>query len=363
LLTDLLQDLTRSCQRIVLMTSRCVLAVAMVTTSMAVVACGGVGRHREVDHRSSPDSALPVVEIPAPAKRPCRFQSAFEALAEIDGGSVVCPTWLPDGLRASALTIGSSAQVSSDQISLSGGHWIITVGPAPSASRPGTVIERARLTDGTQIRLRTARRRFVVVSLVHADGGQQVADITLTPSRLSHSEATAAAERLVSSLRVMSSDIIGRRASCQYPAVFAAAALVAGADTAQCPQWLPANVTLDLASAGPYDEYNPVEFHGSVGNGVFPHVVFEWVAHAPPSRPVLSMTLHSGRHVPIYFQPPGTALNSDHLIALISAPPTGPEFWVTLHNSYGSLHATDKVLRRIINSLRLLDALSGRPQR
>ncbi len=277
--------------------------------------------------------------------------------------SVVCPTWLPYGLRASALTIGSSPQVSSDQISLSGGHWIVNVGPAPGPSPPGTLIERARLSDGSQIRLRTAGGRFVVAAEMHEDGGQQVDDITLTPSRLSRSEAIAAGKRLVSSLRVMQSDVLGRRASCQYPAVFAAVALVAGADSAQCPRWLPANVTLDLASAGPFEEYNPVEFHGSAGNGIFPHVVFEWVTHAPPGQPVSSMTLPSGRRVPIYFQPPGTALNSDHLIAVITAPSRGPQFWVTLHDSYGSRHETETVLRRIVNSLRPLDPLSGRPLR
>jgi hypothetical protein len=172
----------------------------MVTTSMAVVACGS-GRHRAVDHRASPDSALPVVEVVVPARRRCRFASAFEALAEIDGASVVCPTWLPYGLRATALTIGSSPQVSSDQISLSGGHWIVTVGPAPGPSPPGTLIERARLSVGSQIRLRTAGRRFVVAAEIHEDGGQQVVDITLTPSRLSRSEAIAAGKRLIFTAR------------------------------------------------------------------------------------------------------------------------------------------------------------------
>lgn len=75
------------------------------------------------------------------------------------------------------------------------------------------------------------------------------------------------------------------------------------------------------------------------------------------------MTLDNGRRVPIYFQPPGIALNSDHLIAVIIAPSTGPQFWVTLHDSYGSLHATENVLRRIVNSLRPLDPLSERPRR
>jgi hypothetical protein len=267
---------------------------------------GGVRRRASSSHRSSRQAAaLPVVEVSVLSKRGCRFDSAFEALAEIDGASVVCPAWLPNGLRASAVTVGSSTQVSSDQISLSGGHWIVTAVATPGPSSPGTLIESARLSDGTQIRLRTAGRRFVIVSKIHEYGGEQLVDITLTPSRLIRSEAVAAAKRLVSSLRVMPSDIIGRPASCQYPAVFAAVALVAGADTAQCPRWLPADVTLDLASAGPFNEYNPVEFRGSVGNGIFPHIVFEWVAHSPPGRPVSSMTLDNGRRVPIYFQPPG----------------------------------------------------------
>lgn len=108
----------------------------------------------------------------APANRWCRFQSAFEALAEIDGASVVCPTWLPRGLRARALTLGNSGQVTSDQISLSGPHWLVAVGAAPSPSPPGTLIERETLSDGPHILLRSIGRRFVIAAHIPEGAGQ-----------------------------------------------------------------------------------------------------------------------------------------------------------------------------------------------
>ena len=337
--------------------------MALAVTSVAVAGCGG-GHRQPSGHRTRPRSAaLSVVAVAAPAKLGCRFKSVFEALAETNGATVVCPTWLPHGLRARALTLGNSGQVSSGQISLSGPHWLVMAGAAPSPSPPGTLIEHATLSGGPRILLHATGRRFVIDAHIPQGAGQQVLGITLIPSHLSHAVALASAKRLVASLRVLPSDIIGRRASCQYPAVFAAVASVAGASTALCPRWLPASVTLDLASAGPLDEYNPVEFHSDVGNGIFPHIVFEWVAHRPPGRPLLSITLHSGRRVPVYFQAPGIALNSDHLIANVGASSKGRRFWVTLHDSYGSRHATESVLRRIVNSLRPLDPQSASPRR
>lgn len=342
------------------MTSRFVFAVAIVATTLVVVGCGGNGRPaRSSASRSSTAPSVAVVR--APAER-CRFESVFEALAEINGGSVVCPTWLPHGLRARALTVGNSEQVSSDQMSLSGRHWSVTVGAPPNLSSPGRLIERARLGDGTEIVVRTAGHRFVVVAHIPDAGGQQLAQMTLTWSHVNRSAALVTAKRLVRSLRVLPSDIIRGHPACQYPAVFAAVAMIAGAHTAMCPRWLPSNITLDLASAGPLDEYNPVEFDGGLDNGLFPHIVFEWVTHAPPGRPLTRMAVNRGRRAPIYFQPAGVALNSGHLIAILSPPSANPGFWVSLHDSYGSRHATEAVLRRIVDSLRPLNPLSASPR-
>ncbi len=340
------------------MRPRFVLAAAI--AAVLVVGCGGQAR----THGHSASSTLTtsaVVVVPAAVGQRCQLGSVFEALAELAGGSVVCPTWLPSGLRASALTVGSGGDPGSYLVTLTSRRRRVTVQPGSAASPPGAVVERVVLSDGPRVVVAAAGRGLVlIVSHIPGAVGQSPLAIALSSSHVTRSSALTTARRLVRSLRVLPSDIIDRQPPCQYPAVFAAVALVAGADVALCPRWLPANVSLDLAAAGPLEQYNPVEFHGAQSS--LPHIVFEWALQATPGRPIASMTLVSGRRVPIYFQPPGVGLNSDHLIAVGSPASAHPRFWVSLHDSYGSQQATETMLRRIVSQLRPLDPRSGRPR-